>query len=72
MSSHPGAVPGRVWPAQACVYPPSTLVGAKNAKLDKPGWVLVPSVNDTSDYFPVGEEDVVQMISLHILLKKSS
>lgn len=59
-----------MWPAAA--YPPGTLAGAKNATLDRPAWVLVLSVNDTFDYFPVGDKDMVQMISLHILVKKSS
>lgn len=70
----PGAVPGCgwVWPAQACAYPRGTLAGAKNATLDRLAWVLVLSVNDTFDYFPVGDKDMVQMISLHILVKKSS
>ena len=57
---------------QACAYPPGTLAGAKTATSDRPAWVPVLSVNDTFDYFPVGDKDMVQMISLHILVKKSS
>lgn len=78
MRSYPGVVPGHrpgvagCGQQQACAYQPGTLAGDKNATLDRPAWVLVLSVNDTFDYFPVGGKDMVQMISLHILVKKSS
>lgn len=32
--------------------------------------ILVPFLNDTSDYLPVGDKDMAQIISLHILVKK--
>ena len=46
--------------------------GRQDATVNKLVWTLVPFLNDTFDYFPVRDKDVAQMISLHILVKKSS
>lgn len=46
--------------------------GDQNTTWSQLGSLLVPFLNDTFDYFPVRDKDVAQIISLHILVKKSS
>lgn len=44
----------------------------QNATLNKLVQIPVPFLKDTFDYFPVRDKDMAQIISLHILVKKSS
>lgn len=44
----------------------------QNATFNKLVQTLVPFLKDTFDYFPVRDKDTAHIISLHILVKKSS